>query len=379
MNTENPSTDFDTTPLVHPPSNVPAPRAPRRTLGRRTRRVLLATGLVAATTAGAIGITTGPASAVVNGTATDIAETPWQVSLQDEYGHFCGGSIIAPNKIVTAAHCIEGIDASEMTVRAGVTNHDDSSGQDVGVSQAVPHPRYEQDGNGDIAVLVLDQPLEFGPTTQAIALAEPDDLAAAATATTGGWGATSENDEGGSEGLLTAEVPVVSDDACGIALGNEDAAHDGETEACAGGTGPDSCYGDSGGPLVIGSESDDPKLAGVVSWGVECGGTAPGVYAEVPAFTDWIAGIDGDSTGTTAPDFELDFGDDEPADDDRGDEPSESADDFGDADWDDSYSDEDWDDDYSDEDWDNDGYAWDEGDEEAFEDGEEFELAGCED
>ncbi len=56
---------------------------------------------------------------------------------------------------------------------------------------------------------------------------------------------------------------------------------------CAGGTGTNSCYGDSGGPLAI----DTPRgrvLAGVVSWGEECGGPTPGVHPEAPPFADWI-------------------------------------------------------------------------------------------
>jgi len=92
----------------------------------------------------------------------------------------------------------------------------------------------------------------------------------------------SESDEAGSNQLLEATVPLVSDAACAF-LGIDAA-----TEACAGGTGTDSCYGDSGGPLTIIGADGTPKLAGVVSWGEECGGTAPGVYADVPGLAGFI-------------------------------------------------------------------------------------------
>ena len=79
-------------------------------------------------------------------------------------------------------------------------------------------------------------------------------------------------------------MPLVDDSTCSPAVDGIDD----RTETCAGGTGTDTCHGDSGGPLVIRGRSGDPRLAGVSSWGVECGGPEPGVYAEVPAVTGWL-------------------------------------------------------------------------------------------
>jgi len=90
-------------------------------------------------------------------------------------------------------------------------------------------------------------------------------------------------------------VPLVDDATCNAQLGT-----DADGEVCAGGTGTDSCYGDSGGPLVV-QTPDGPKLAGVVSWGDECGGATPGVYAEVPNYVDFLR--TGEATPTVpAPD-----------------------------------------------------------------------------
>ncbi|MFT4596995.1 MAG: hypothetical protein ACI9TF_001241, partial [Paracrocinitomix sp.] len=133
----------------------------------------------------------------------------------------------------------------------------------------------------DIAVIKLAEPLRFGGNVQAIPLATAAQVDAAKTATVSGWGAVSEEGEG-SRTLLEANVPLVADAACSAALGT-----DGATEVCAGGTGTDSCYGDSGGPLVV-DGANGPVLAGVVSWGDECGGATPGVYADVAGLTTWV-------------------------------------------------------------------------------------------
>ena len=234
---------------------------------------------------------TGSAGAIVNGETAEA--TPWQVSLQDSEGHFCGGSIIDADTIVTAAHCLEGFDASDITIRAGITNLNNGGGQTRQVESFVEHPRYAQDELADIAVVELASPLNLNANVAAIAPATTADIAAATTASVTGWGATSENG-GGSDVLLEAQVPLVGDRACNIALGTDAA-----TELCAGGTGTDSCYGDSGGPLVV-DTNNGPRLAGVVSWGEECGGSTPGVYAEVPTFVDFLAS-GGANTDIAAP------------------------------------------------------------------------------
>ncbi len=222
---------------------------------------------------------TGSAGAIVNG--TEAPTTPWQVSLQSGGEHFCGGSILDANTIVTAAHCLEGETAEGMTIRAGVSEADDDSGQDRPVASFTNHPRYAQDELGDIAIVKLVTPLDLGGAVQAIAPATIAEISAAQNATVTGWGAVSEDGEG-SNTLLEATVPLVDDASCNAQLDT-----DAVTEVCAGGTGTDSCYGDSGGPLVI-ETPNGPRLAGITSWGDECGGETPGVYAEVPAFADFL-------------------------------------------------------------------------------------------
>ncbi len=263
---------MDTTPN---PTPAPAPK-------RRLLAGVLAGSLGASIMGATLLLGGGSAGAIVNGTPASATDAPWQVSLQDGSGYYCGGSILDATTIVTAAHCVEGETAAGTTVRAGVTDSSDSSGQDVRVASITSHPDYAATGVGDIAVIKLAEPLTFNERVQPIAPASRAEIAAADTAVTSGWGAVGETDTDSPNQLLSATVPLVDDATCNAQLGTDAAG-----EVCAGGTGTDSCYGDSGGPLVV-QTADGPKLAGVVSWGDECGGDTPGVYAEVPNYIDFL-------------------------------------------------------------------------------------------
>ncbi|MEZ5227733.1 MAG: serine protease [Acidimicrobiales bacterium] len=214
--------------------------------------------------------TSSTADAIVGGTDIGIDQVPWQVSLQDAQGHFCGGSILDATTIITAAHCLDGISAGELRIVAGTADlRDDTFAQSVGAASMIAYPGYASTELGDVAVITLSTPLALGVGAQPITPATADELATATTAVVSGWGATSEDDEAEHARLQMATVPWVSDAACAASVGN-----DAFSEVCAGGTGTDSCYGDSGGPLVI-TTADGPRLAGIVSWGRSCGGRHP--------------------------------------------------------------------------------------------------------
>ena len=158
------------------PTTAPEHRTRRRRgLGRRVTTTALATVLTAGLGAAYLGAAT-PSGAVVGGTPTGASQIPWQVSLQDGQGHFCGGSVVSPTVIVTAAHCTEGMSASQITVVAGISSLADT-GQTRQVASIVEHPDYADSGVADIAVLNLDRPLEITPTVQAVQLASPSELA----------------------------------------------------------------------------------------------------------------------------------------------------------------------------------------------------------
>ncbi|MFD3650006.1 trypsin-like serine protease [Streptomyces cyaneofuscatus] len=107
-----------------------------------------------------------PSTQVAGGTDAADSAYPYQVSLRDGGQHFCGGSVIGPQWILTAAHCLEGHAASRIEVVAGA-NTLDTGGTSFGVERFVIHENYHQNSGGapsdDIGVLKLKTPLSYTP------------------------------------------------------------------------------------------------------------------------------------------------------------------------------------------------------------------------
>lgn len=195
------------------------------------------------------------------------------------YGsHRCGASLYKADVVITAAHCVEGINAKDLSIRAGTNGVNAETSRKV-----VSYTIHENYGNldFDVAVLKLDSalPLTAGKI-ETIELASNDPKEGEQCFVTG-WGALKEG--GGSpKQLQGVKVPVVDRTKCNDAYGS------GITKRmiCAGidAGGKDSCQGDSGGPLTI-----NGKLAGIVSWGYGCARPGyPGVYANVAELASWI-------------------------------------------------------------------------------------------
>jgi hypothetical protein len=245
---------------------------------------------------------------IVGGTNASIAEFPWQISMQTRSGfHFCGGSILDENFILTASHCVDGQSASSMRIAAGITrvSTSGSAGQLRDVAQIIMFPGYVTPEQGkDVALLKLSQPLNLSdPNVTPIDIVTAADAVAGVTnpgvnATVTGWGTLSSG--GNSPDVLQkVTVPIISNSDANSAYSPEGITITADQLAAGllGIGGKDSCQGDSGGPLVV-QTSAGPKLAGVVSWGFGCADPRfPGMYARVSSFEQFITSRGGTGGG----------------------------------------------------------------------------------
>ncbi|OLR91508.1 S1 family peptidase [Actinokineospora bangkokensis] len=225
--------------------------------------------------------TGGATARVVGGQRVSIEQHPYVVFLASTDGfQFCGGTLVAPSKVVTAAHCAVAYPAEQVRVVSGREDKYSPRGTVSRIAAEWVHPGYTDVSQGDdIAVLTLDEQLPYAPLPLAT---DPATYAPGTPATVLGWGRTTEGGEP-SRYLLGAQVPVAADASCAQSYGEFAPT----TMVCAGlpQGGVDTCQGDSGGPLVVAG-----RLAGVASWGEGCAQPGkPGVYTRVTAVAPLVA------------------------------------------------------------------------------------------
>lgn len=135
---------------------------------------------------------------IAGGLPGSIVTFPWQVSLQlnvvgSVYKHICGGSIISPLWILSAAHCTESKDLNDLIVRVGSTWHN-GFGETIKISRIVDHPEYtrlpeSRMPNYDFTLIQLVRPLVFNARTQPIELPDENtEIADGTPCMTSGWG-----------------------------------------------------------------------------------------------------------------------------------------------------------------------------------------------
>jgi len=215
----------------------------------------------------------------------------------------CGGSLIAPGVILTAAHCVDKFrqNPTELKIRCGEWDTQNQTEpyphQDRYVQALNIHPEFDgRNLQNDFAVLFTSEDFVLSSHIDTACLPEADELFDGSTCFATGWG----KDRFGSAGqyqvvLKEIDLPVVSNYECqdrlrSTRLGQKYKLHD--SFLCAGGiNGKDTCKGDGGSPLVCPSKYDPNTYvqAGIVAWGIGCGedGT-PGVYASVSKAACWI-------------------------------------------------------------------------------------------
>lgn len=229
---------------------------------------------------------------IVGGTESTPHTRPYQASVQSSNGsHFCGGSIVGQDLILTAAHCMEGVngDSPDMQVRVGAHSLTDGSGEAIKVAKAYTNQEYPNLSK-DVAILKLEKAIS-DPNAKVIQLADQAfvdaNISAGTDLVVSGWGTLSYGGQA-PEKLMEVTVPFVTNEVC-----NSSEAYGGQvqdTEMCAGFKegGKDSCQGDSGGPLVFQRNGEFVQV-GVVSWGDGCAAENKyGVYGDVAKLRTWI-------------------------------------------------------------------------------------------
>ena len=228
---------------------------------------------------------------IVGGTLAPEGRYPYMVNIATSAGGiYCGGSLIAANVVMCAAHC-----AGAGKVHVGRWDLYDASEQfqTFNVASEVKHPNYNDNTMDNDFML-----LKLSGSVQNIAPLKIDDGSGMGLNANSdpnknvnimGWGTTSSGGNS-SPKLLEASVKYIPNNVCNSNYGSGSIT---SSMMCAASSGKDSCQGDSGGPLILkGSSAAQDVQVGVVSWGYGCANPSyPGVYARISAVRPWIVSV----------------------------------------------------------------------------------------
>ncbi|CAL4069647.1 unnamed protein product [Meganyctiphanes norvegica] len=239
---------------------------------------------------------------------TEFGEYPWQAAIlkmaDGDAQYVCGAALIDDQHLLTAAHCIDGIQPYNLKIRLGewdvASESEFFSHIQVQVSDVYTHKDYYK-GNlqNDIAVMKLTAPVDFAsnPHITPVCLPDSSDDFRGQQCTVTGWGKDAFGSDGKFQKILKeVSVPVVDHHQCQdtlrtTRLGRSYSLDQGML--CAGGEeGKDACKGDGGSPLVCKGNDGAYRLSGLVSWGIGCGDRGiPGVYVNIQHYITWINAI----------------------------------------------------------------------------------------
>lgn len=236
-------------------------------------------------------------------------EFPWMAAILREEPapeenlnlYECGGAIITPTVIMTAAHCVQNREAKTLLVRAGEWDTQTTSEvipvQNRRVQDIIIHEEYNKGSlYNDIALLILSSPFEWRENVRPVCLPPTDVTFDYLRCYATGWGKDKFGKDGTYQVILKKiDLPIMPQNVCQAnlrttRLGRFFELH--ESFICAGGEkDKDTCKGDGGSPLIcpIPNQKDRFYQAGIVAWGIGCGEeNIPGIYASVSHLRKWI-------------------------------------------------------------------------------------------
>ncbi|EDV32304.2 uncharacterized protein Dana_GF14116, isoform C [Drosophila ananassae] len=236
---------------------------------------------------------------------SEFGEFPWMLAILREEGQLnlyeCGGALIAPDVVLTAAHCVHNKQPSTIVVRAGEWDTQTKSEvvphEDRYVKEIVYHEQFNKGAlYNDVAVLLLESPFTLQSNIQPVCLPNVGDIFDFERCYATGWGKNKFGKDGEYQVILKkVDLPVVPNQRCEANLRETRLGRHfilDKSFICAGGEkDKDTCKGDGGSPLVcpIKGQANRYKSAGIVAWGIGCGEVnIPGVYANVAQLRPWI-------------------------------------------------------------------------------------------
>ncbi|XP_063065560.1 trypsin I-P1-like [Engraulis encrasicolus] len=220
---------------------------------------------------------------IIGGQEVEPYSIKYQVSIQHERNHYCGGTLVAAQWVVSAAHCWRPSSLIQIVLSEHSLAEVEGVEQVFNVSRIYVHYQYNyRTFNNDIMLIKLSRPAILNAYVQpAYVPSESDpEVTGGSTCTVSGWGVTRIYSYYLSPVLRAVDVSIIP--ACYYYYYWRIT----DNMICAGSPfgGKDSCQGDSGGPLVCSG-----RFEGIVSWGISCANPYfPGVYTKVRNFSRWI-------------------------------------------------------------------------------------------
>ncbi|XP_071567331.1 chymotrypsin-1 [Temnothorax nylanderi] len=221
-----------------------------------------------------------PSPRIVGGKDAPIGKFPYQISLKYGGSHRCGGSILDNRNILTAAHCVAGLEnqVNNLKVHAG-TNYLNVPGDVYDVASVSVNKDYDDYLLiNDVALVHLKNPINYNTRVQPIKLSTNDSNVEGKPCTLSGWGTTRV---GGNtpNNLQEIELVVYPQKECARVQQRVKNTHICTLTK----SGEGACHGDSGGPLVA-----NGVQIGIVSFGNPCALGYPDVYTRVSSFVSWV-------------------------------------------------------------------------------------------